>query len=114
MFNNNNFDVCVFPIISKRSGEAVRNQYDIVLTTYDITYHIFQSYETKCAIFTFDMPTTKKTLKVFKDAFYSQTTAKYFAQWLESMGFYTGFYYDLAKKYFKANPNANEYVVEID
>lgn len=100
MFNNNNFDVCVFPIISKRSGEAVRNQYDIVLTTYDITYHIFQSYETKCAIFTFDMPTTKKTLKVFKDAFLQPNHGKIFCSMARKHGILYRFLLRFGEKVF--------------
>lgn len=114
MFNNNIIDVYVDPIVSKRSGEAVRNQYDIILTTYDFIYHAFQSYETKCAIFTFDVKTKKRTLKVFEDAFYSKTTAKYFAQWLDKVWLRSSLYYNLAKEYFKENQDTNEYVVEID
>lgn len=113
MFNNNIIDVYVDPIVSKRSGEAVRNQYDIILTTCDSIYHAFQSYETKCAILAFDVSTKKRTLKVFEDAFYSKTTAKYFTQWLEKVGLRSNLYYNLAKEYFKANQDAKEYVVEI-
>lgn len=72
MFETN---IKVFPLHSPRTGDAVKNQYDI----YDFSTgtSIFQSYNTQCA--------TLKAgkLEVSKMAFCSVTTAKYFRVWCE-------------------------------
>lgn len=73
MFETN---IKVYPLHSPRTGEAVKNQYDI----YDFTTgtSIFQSYDTQCASL------HKSTLIVSKYAFCSVTTAKYFRIWAEN------------------------------
>lgn len=110
MFNNDNFDVCVLPLISKRSGEAVRNQYNIILTTSDSIHYIFQSYESKCAIVIYK--NGHRTLVVYPEAFCSKTTSKYFHTWIQDKNL--GFYYSLAKDYFKTHKEAKVYTMEID
>lgn len=75
MFNS---VIKVFPLCSPRTGEAVKNQYDI----YDFStgVSVFQSYDTQCA-------TLKgEKLTVSKMAFCSVTTAKYFRVWAERYG----------------------------
>ena len=70
-------------LISTRSGRAVGNQFNI--SRYDeagrAVEHVFQSYESECA-------SLKRTesglykLTIYRDGFYSRTTAKYLRAWL--------------------------------
>ena len=70
-------------LISARSGRVVANQFNI--SRYDeagrAVEHVFQSYESECA-------SLKRTenglckLTIFRDGFYSRTTAKYLRIWL--------------------------------
>ena len=70
-------------MISTRSGRVVANQFNI--SRYDeagrAVEHVFQSYESECA-------SLKRTenglckLTIFRDGFYSRTTAKYLRAWL--------------------------------
>ena len=65
----------VYPLLSSRTGEAVRNQY--IVRNGRTT--VFQSYATTCAVF----DRSDKTLTIFPAAFYaSRTTSRYFAQFL--------------------------------
>lgn len=70
-------------MISTRSGRVVANQFNI--SRYDETgraeEHVFQSYASECA-------SLKRTenglykLTIYRDGFYSRTTAKYLRAWL--------------------------------
>ena len=70
-------------LISARSGRVVANQFNI--SRYDeagrAVEHVFQSYESECA-------SLKRTenglykLTIYRDGFYSRTTAKYLRAWL--------------------------------
>ena len=70
-------------LISARSGRVVANQFNI--SHYDeagrAVEHVFQSYESECA-------SLKRTenglykLTIYRDGFYSRTTAKYLRAWL--------------------------------
>ena len=70
-------------MVSARSGRAVTNQFNI--SRYDedgrAVEHVFQSYESECA-------SLKRTdsglykLTIYRDGFYSRTTAKYLRAWL--------------------------------
>ena len=70
-------------MISTRSGRVVANQFDI--SRYDeagrAVEHVFQSYASECA-------SLKRTesglykLTIYRDGFYSRTTAKYLRAWL--------------------------------
>ena len=70
-------------MISTRSGRVVANQFNI--SRYDETgraeEHVFQSYASECA-------SLKRTenglykLTIYRDGFYSRTTAKYLRTWL--------------------------------
>ena len=70
-------------MVSARSGRVVANQFDI--SRYDeagrAVEHVFQSYTSECA-------SLKRTesglykLTIYKDGFYSRTTAKYLRAWL--------------------------------
>lgn len=70
-------------MVSARSGRVVANQFDI--SRYDeagkAVEHVFQSYESECA-------SLKRTesglykLTIYRDGFYSRTTAKYLRVWL--------------------------------
>ena len=70
-------------MISTRSGRTVTNQFDISRTdeTGVIGEYAFQSYASLCA-------TLKRTenglfkLTIYRDGFYSRTTAKYLRAWL--------------------------------
>lgn len=58
------------PIISERSGEAVRNQYEVVFEN----GRVFQSYETLIAV--------RLKGKLYIDPYkYSVTTSKYLTSW---------------------------------
>ena len=70
-------------MVSARSGRVVANQFNI--SRYDeagrAVEHVFQSYESECA-------SLKRTenglykLTIYRDGFYSRTTAKYLRVWL--------------------------------
>ena len=70
-------------MVSARSGRVVANQYNI--SRYEeaerAVEHVFQSYESECA-------SLKRTesglykLTIYRDGFYSRTTAKYLRAWL--------------------------------
>ena len=70
-------------LISARSGRVVTNQFNI--SRYDeagrAVEHVFQSYDSLCA-------SLKRTenglykLTIYRDGFYSRTTAKYLRVWL--------------------------------
>ena len=70
-------------LVSARSGRVVANQFNI--SRYDeagrAVEHVFQSYESECA-------SLKRTesglykLTIYRDGFYSRTTAKYLRTWL--------------------------------
>ena len=70
-------------MVSSRSGRVVGNQFNI--SRYDeagkAVEHVFQSYESECA-------SLKRTesglykLTIYRDGFYSRTTAKYLRAWL--------------------------------
>ena len=70
-------------MVSSRSGRVVGNQFDI--SRYDeagrAVEHVFQSYASECA-------SLKRTesglykLTIYRDGFYSRTTAKYLRAWL--------------------------------
>lgn len=70
-------------MVSARSGRVVANQFDI--SRYDeageAVEHVFQSYASECA-------SLKRTesglykLTIYRDGFYSRTTAKYLRVWL--------------------------------
>ena len=70
-------------LVSARSGRVVGNQFNI--SRYDeagrAVEHVFQSYKSECA-------SLKRTenglykLTIFRDGFYSRTTAKYLRAWL--------------------------------
>ena len=70
-------------MVSARSGRVVGNQFNI--SRYDeagrAVEHVFQSYESLCA-------SLKRTesglykLTIYRDGFYSRTTAKYLRAWL--------------------------------
>ena len=70
-------------MVSARSGRVVANQFNI--SRYDeagrAVEHVFQRYESECA-------SLKRTesglykLTIYRDGFYSRTTAKYLRAWL--------------------------------
>ena len=70
-------------MVSARSGRVVGNQFNI--SRYDeagrAVEHVFQSYESECA-------SLKRTesglykLTIYRDGFFSRTTAKYLRAWL--------------------------------
>ena len=69
-------------MISARSGRVVANQFDIVSDNAGIiSEYAFQSYDSLCA-------SLKRTenglyrLTIYRDGFYSRTTAKYLRAWL--------------------------------
>ena len=72
-------------MVSTRSGRTVSNQFDISRTDEAgvIGEYAFQSYESLCA-------SLKRTenglykLTIFRDGFYSRTTAKYLRAWLNN------------------------------
>lgn len=63
----------VYNLVSKRSGEAVRNQFDIR----DGNNSYFQSYDSLIAKW------NGKNLTIGRYWDYSMTTLKYFKQWME-------------------------------
>ena len=70
-------------MVSSRSGRVVANQFNI--SRYDeagrAVEHVFQSYESECA----SLSRTENglfKLTIYRDGFYSRTTAKYLRAWL--------------------------------
>ena len=70
-------------MVSARSGRVVANQFNI--SRYDeagrAVEHVFQSYESECASLSRTDSGLYK-LTIFRDGFYSRTTAKYLRAWL--------------------------------
>ena len=70
-------------MISARSGRVVTNQFDISRFNEagEAVEHVFQSYESECARLE-RIGGNDWRLTIYKDGFYSRTTAKYFRAWL--------------------------------
>ena len=70
-------------MVSSRSGRVVVNQFNI--SRYDeagrAVEHVFQSYESECASLNRTENGLYK-LTIYRDGFYSRTTAKYLRTWL--------------------------------
>ena len=70
-------------MVSARSGRVVANQFNI--SRYDeagrAVEHVFQSYESECASLSRTESGLYK-LTIYRDGFYSRTTAKYLRVWL--------------------------------
>ena len=70
-------------MVSARSGRVVANQFNI--SRYDeagrAVEHVFQSYESECASLSRTENGLYK-LTIYRDGFYSRTTAKYLRAWL--------------------------------
>ena len=70
-------------MVSARSGRVVANQFDI--SRYDeagrAVEHVFQSYESECARLE-RIDGNYWRLTIYRDGFYSRTTAKYLRAWL--------------------------------
>lgn len=70
-------------LVSARSGRVVANQFDI--SRYDeagrAVEHVFQSYASECASLKLTESGLYK-LTIYRDGFYSRTTAKYLRAWL--------------------------------
>lgn len=70
-------------LISARSGRVVANQFNISRFNEagEAVEHVFQSYESECA----RLERTEEglyKLTIYRDGFYSRTTAKYLRAWL--------------------------------
>ena len=70
-------------MVSARSGRTATNQFDIVRYDEDgrTVEYAFQSYNSLCAT----LPRTESglyKLTIYRDGFYSRTTAKYLRSWL--------------------------------
>ena len=70
-------------MVSARSGRTVTNQFDISRTDEagEAVEHVFQSYASECASLSRTESGLYK-LTIFRDGFYSRTTAKYLRAWL--------------------------------
>ena len=70
-------------MVSARSGRVVANQFNISRFNEagEAVEHVFQSYESECARLERIVGNYWR-LTVYRDAFYSRTTAKYFRAWL--------------------------------
>lgn len=70
-------------MVSARSGRVVANQFNI--SRYDeagrAVEHVFQSYKSECASLSRTESGLYK-LTIYRDGFYSRTTAKYLRAWL--------------------------------
>lgn len=70
-------------LVSARSGRVVANQFNI--SRYDeageAVEHVFQSYESECARLE-NIGGNDWRLTIYRDGFYSRTTAKYLRAWL--------------------------------
>lgn len=70
-------------MVSTRSGRVVANQFNISRFNEagEAVEHVFQSYESECASLSRTESGLYK-LTIFRDGFYSRTTAKYLRAWL--------------------------------
>ena len=70
-------------MVSARSGRVVANQFDISRFNEagETVEHVFQSYESECARLE-HIGGNDWRLTVYRDGFYSRTTAKYLRAWL--------------------------------
>ena len=70
-------------MISTRSGRTVANQFDISRFNEagEAVEHVFQSYESECARLE-HIGGNDWRLTIYRDGFYSRTTAKYLRAWL--------------------------------
>ena len=70
-------------MVSARSGRVVANQFDISRYGEDgqTVEHVFQSYESECARLE-RIGGNDWRLTIYRDGFYSRTTAKYLRAWL--------------------------------
>lgn len=70
-------------MVSARSGRTVTNQFDIVRYDEDgrVVEYAFQSYDSFCASLSRTESGLYK-LTIYRDGFYSRTTAKYLRAWL--------------------------------
>ena len=70
-------------MVSARSGRTVTNQFDIVRHDEDgrVVEYAFQSYDSLCATLARTENGLYK-LTIYRDGFYSRTTAKYLRAWL--------------------------------
>ena len=70
-------------MVSARSGRVVANQFDISRFNEagEAVEHVFQSYESECARLE-NIGGNNWRLTVYRDGFYSRTTAKYLRTWL--------------------------------
>ena len=70
-------------MVSTRSGRVVVNQFDISRFNEagEAVEHVFQSYESECARLE-HIGGNDWRLTIYRDGFYSRTTAKYLRAWL--------------------------------
>ena len=70
-------------MVSARSGRVVGNQFDMVRYDEDgrVVEHVFQSYESECARLE-RIDGNDWRLTIYRDGFFSRTTAKYLRAWL--------------------------------
>ena len=70
-------------MVSTRSGRTVTNQFDISRTNEagEAVEHVFQSYESECARLE-RIGGNDWRLTIYRDGFYSRTTAKHLRSWL--------------------------------
>ena len=70
-------------MISSRSGRVVANQFNISRFNEagEAVEHVFQSYESECARLE-NIGGNDWRLTIYRDGFYSRTTAKYLRAWL--------------------------------
>ena len=70
-------------MVSARSGRTVANQFNISRFNEagEAVEHVFQSYESECASVSRTQEGLYK-LTIYRDGFYSRTTAKYLRAWL--------------------------------
>ena len=70
-------------MVSPRSGRTVTNQFDISRFNEagEAVEHVFQSYQSECARLE-RIGGNDWRLTIYRDGFYSRTTAKYFRAWL--------------------------------
>ena len=70
-------------MISARSGRVVTNQFNISRFNEagEVVEHVFQSYESECARLE-RIGGNDWRLTIYRDGFYSRTTAKYLRAWL--------------------------------
>ena len=70
-------------LVSARSGRVVANQFNISRFNEagEAVEHVFQSYESECARLE-NIGGNDWRLTIYRDGFYSRTTAKYLRAWL--------------------------------